>query len=72
MKIRPLEETSASVRIRSLNEDHSPTTMIPVYSLALEYPENDYQDNDYPEDDYPEDDYPEDHNPDDQEPSVTR
>jgi hypothetical protein len=67
MKIRPLEETSPSVRIRSLNGDDSPTTRIPVYSLALEYPENDYPENDYPEDGYPEDLYP-----DDEEPSVTR
>jgi hypothetical protein len=40
VKIRPLEETSATVRIRSLKEDDSPTTRIPVDSLAWDYPED--------------------------------
>jgi diguanylate cyclase (GGDEF)-like protein len=60
MKIRPLEEPAAKVRIRPLKEDDSPTTRIPLYSLALDYPENDYPENDHPEDYYPEEDYPED------------
>lgn len=68
VKIPTLEET-ATVGIRSLKEDDSPTTRISVCSLAFDYPEHLQGDLDYPDDlDYPEDlDYP-----DDEEPSVRR